>query len=121
MKTTKYFIESLEEITIKAFNDEIPWEEVEAKEAEQEAEIQKFYDALVNGEIHCFYQKNKYHFIIWHKSTRENVLIQESHAVFLNGEFTPIRHANINNFAEMIKANGFLTDEYILTEGEKEE
>jgi hypothetical protein len=117
----KYFIESLKEITIQAFNDEIPWEEVEAKEAEQEAELKKFYDALVSGRINYFYQKTKHHLIAWHKSTRENVLIQESHAVFLNGEFTPIRHANINSFAEMIKENGFLTDEYILTEGEKEE
>ncbi len=86
------------------------------------AVLKTLYDQLVEGKIDVFYtryrthDKETYAMTVWHRSTRDNVEIQESHL----WEPTPndqvaMYHADINSFDELIDKHGYTTGTYYRT------
>ena len=110
----RYFVKDIMDLAMKAVDTD-NWVEFDNAEAEREAMLKNLFDSLVSGKINAFYQRTNHNMIIWHRSTREGVLVQESHACFINGEFIPCYHANINSFDDFLYENGYMTDEYIET------
>ena len=64
-------------------------------------DTQFLFNRLISGEVSFLYQQINNITIVWHKSPRQNVLIQESHLIIKEDKIVPLYHRNIRNPKEI--------------------
>lgn len=108
----RFFIEDAEAASIKGFLED-DWSESERIDQDHEIIFNILFNRLESGKIDYFKQETATHLILWTRSPRNGVKVQESHAWKLNGEIIPLSHQNINSPKEIIKNCEYMTDLYI--------
>lgn len=110
----QFYLKSTQKVAMRALKTG-DWSESDKVDAYNQEVLRNLFCMLINGQIKTFYTRSKNHMTIWHLSTRENVLVQESHLWIRDGELLPTYHADINSFEELIKENGYTVGQFYRT------
>ncbi len=64
--------------------------------------MKRLFQDLVDGKVDFVNHVDETYFKCYHRSPRENVLIQLSCGYWKNGELIPCNHVNINSFDDLL-------------------
>lgn len=109
----KYFIESGHDAAIKALKHH-DFSDLDRIDENENIIINVLFARLASNRTPYAYQETENNIILWTRSPRPGVIIQESHLWKKNGELIPVSHANINSPEEMLSHHGYYADAYIL-------
>ncbi len=101
-----YYLKSAQRAAIKALKTG-DFSEADQIDEYNEGVLLNLFKMLINGQIRAFYTRSKKSMTVWHKSTRDGVLVQESHLWIKDGELIPTYHADINSFKELLTEHGY--------------
>lgn len=107
----RYYLKGVLRASVKGFRTG-DFALVESIDNHNDRILSDLFTKLVSGDLAYFKQETKTSLIVWHRSTRPGVLVQESHIWKRNGELIPLSHQNINSLRDL-QGGGYITGAYI--------